>query len=380
MYAFNEQFVLPLSHDEVVHEGHAVDADARRRRREGPRGPPIPRLPVVPSGKPLLFMGQEFGQTAEWADNRGVDWHELDDGPDADLHQGIAQLVVDLNALTRTRPALYARDTTPDGYEWISVGDASSPVFGFCRHADGATMVCLFNVAPDPFAEYRVGMPERGRWRVVLDSDDGRYTGRTTTDAGSPVYETAEIRGRGPGEFHRVAAGSQHIHLARTHLTADWAIHRRRLGHPPSPTGPSSVADWAIHRRRLGSWRRYDHLVIAAVQRLFAAYERLTNAGLAGDPDAEALAACYAEEFIGAAPTGVRTGTNDTEYLEVLAQGTRTVPSDRHQEDDSEDGRSHHHRRTPLHRHGFVVCRVRPWRVARCHDRLRRELPRPTPR
>ncbi|HNP57709.1 MAG TPA: nuclear transport factor 2 family protein [Gordonia sp. (in: high G+C Gram-positive bacteria)] len=61
--------------------------------------------------------------------------------------------------------------------------------------------------------------------------------------------------------------------------------------------------------------------MIAAVQRLFAAYERLTNAGLAGDPDAEALAACYAEEFIGAAPTGVRTGTNDTEYLEVLAQG-----------------------------------------------------------
>ena len=198
MYAFNEQFVLPLSHDEVVHEKGTLwtrmpgDADEKAR---------AVRLFLAYQwchpGKPLLFMGQEFGQTAEWADNRGVDWHELDDGPDADLHQGIAQLVVDLNALTRTRPALYARDTTPDGYEWISVGDASSPVFGFCRHADGATMVCLFNVAPDPFAEYRVGMPERGRWRVVLDSDDGRYTGRTTTDAGSPVYETAEIPWQG---------------------------------------------------------------------------------------------------------------------------------------------------------------------------------------
>lgn len=200
MYAFNEQFVLPMSHDEVVHEKGTLwtrmpgDADEKAR---------AVRLFLAYQwchpGKPLLFMGQEFGQTAEWADTRGVDWHELDSGPDAALHRGIAQLVVDLNALTRTHPALYARDFTPDGYEWISVGDASSPVFGFCRHADGTSIVCLFNVAPDPFAEYRVGMPDRGRWQVILDSDADRYTGRETTDAEGEgaVYETAEIPWQG---------------------------------------------------------------------------------------------------------------------------------------------------------------------------------------
>ncbi|GAB08146.1 1,4-alpha-glucan-branching enzyme [Gordonia araii NBRC 100433] len=185
MYAFNEHFVLPLSHDEVVHEKGTLwtrmpgDADAKAR---------AVRLFLAYQwshpGKQLLFMGQEFGQTAEWADHRGVDWHELDvEEDDAALHRGISQLVVDLNGLARSRPALHARDMTSDGYEWISAGDdASSPVFGFCRHGEGSTIVCLFNVAPDPFADYRVGMPTPGRWRVILDSDDERYRSRRGID------------------------------------------------------------------------------------------------------------------------------------------------------------------------------------------------------
>ncbi|GED97471.1 1,4-alpha-glucan branching enzyme GlgB [Gordonia crocea] len=176
MYAFNERFLLPLSHDEVVHEKGTLwtrmsgDADAKARTVRF-----FLAYQWSHPGKQLLFMGQEFGQTAEWADDRGVDWHELDAGPDAGRHRGIARFVADLNRLCRTHPALYERDVRADGYEWLSAGDSSSPVFGFCRHGTGSTVVCLFSVAPEPFAEYRIGMPAPGRWRIILDSDDERY-------------------------------------------------------------------------------------------------------------------------------------------------------------------------------------------------------------
>ncbi|MFT4200230.1 1,4-alpha-glucan branching protein GlgB [Gordonia sp. (in: high G+C Gram-positive bacteria)] len=201
MYAFNEQFVLPLSHDEVVHEKGTLwtrmpgGADAKARAVRF-----FLCYQWCHPGKPLLFMGQEFGQTAEWADERGVDWHELDVGaPDVALHRGIALLVRDLNALTRSSPALHRHDTEPEGYEWISAGDdASSPVFGFCRRADRAMIVCLFNVAPDPFAEYRVGLPVPGRWRVVLDSDDERYgSGPSPSAKVGEVFTTAAIPWQG---------------------------------------------------------------------------------------------------------------------------------------------------------------------------------------
>ncbi|GAA3030863.1 1,4-alpha-glucan branching protein GlgB [Gordonia defluvii] len=197
MYAFSERFLLPLSHDEVVHEKGTLwtrmpgDADAKARAVRQ-----FLAYQWSHPGKQLLFMGQEFGQTAEWADHRGVDWHELDDGPDAHLHRGISLLVRDLNALNRVHPALYARDTRSDGYEWISVGDASSPVFGFCRRGESSTIVCLFSVGPAPFPEYRVGMPNPGRWRVIFDGDDERYGGAKAGAVGA-VYETTDIAWQG---------------------------------------------------------------------------------------------------------------------------------------------------------------------------------------
>lgn len=203
MYAFNEHFLLPLSHDEVVHEKGTLwtrvpgDDDAKARAVRF-----FLAYQWCHPGKQLLFMGQEFGQTAEWADQRGVDWHELDeDGRgegSAALHRGIARLVGELNSLSHRLSALHGRDASPTGYEWISAGEASSPVFGFCRRGDGSTLVCLFNVAPDPFGEYRVGMPEPGRWTVVFDSDDERYGGRRSeqVDVGA-VYDTEDIPWQG---------------------------------------------------------------------------------------------------------------------------------------------------------------------------------------
>ncbi len=211
MYAFHEHFVLPLSHDEVVHEKGTLwtrmpgDADAKAR---------AVRLFLAYQwchpGKPLLFMGQEFGQTAEWADDRGVDWHELDEsgGAEAALHRGIARLVTDLNALTRTHRALHARDTSSTGYEWLSVGDASSAVFGFCRHAEASTIVCLFSVAQAPYAEFRVGMPAPGRWRVILDSDDERYGGPPAPSSRvGVVYESAAMPWQGRATSIALALG-----------------------------------------------------------------------------------------------------------------------------------------------------------------------------
>ncbi|MFT3899652.1 MAG: 1,4-alpha-glucan branching protein GlgB [Gordonia sp. (in: high G+C Gram-positive bacteria)] len=201
MYAFAEQFVLPLSHDEVVHEKGTLwtrvpgDADTKARAVRF-----FLAYQWCHPGKQLLFMGQEFGQSAEWADQRGVDWHELDEGDEAPLHRGIARFVGDLNSLNRAVGALHERDGSTDGYEWISAGDSSaaSPVFGFCRRGDDSTLVCLFNVAPTPFDEYRVGMPEAGRWRVVLDSDDERYGGATSSPARvGAVYETDAVPWQG---------------------------------------------------------------------------------------------------------------------------------------------------------------------------------------
>jgi 1,4-alpha-glucan branching enzyme len=176
LYAFAENFVLPLSHDEVVHGKGSIVAKTPGddwRRFAGARayygfmwGHP---------GKKLLFMGQEFGQTREWDYASELDWSLLQAAP----HRGLRDYVRDLNRLCRAHEALHARDCESDGFEWVVVDDAESSVFAFLRYgADRARPVLVVcNFTPVPRHAYRLGLPRAGRWREILNSDAPVYGG-----------------------------------------------------------------------------------------------------------------------------------------------------------------------------------------------------------
>jgi 1,4-alpha-glucan branching enzyme len=175
VYAFSENFVLPLSHDEVVHgkgsllgrcPGEEWQRFATLRAYYGFQwGHP---------GKKLLFMGQEFAQPGEWDHDAALPWHLLDEP----AHAGVARLVRDLNALYRARPALHVLDAEPAGFAWLVSEDAEQSVFAWLR-LDGAgdAVVVASNFTPVPRRVYRVGVPTAGRWRVVLDTDAAEYGG-----------------------------------------------------------------------------------------------------------------------------------------------------------------------------------------------------------
>lgn len=182
MYAWSEHFVLPISHDEVVHgkgtlwtrmpgDDHTKAAGLRAMLAYMWSHP----------GKQLLFMGQEFGQVGEWSEERGLDWWQLDDPHTGALHTGIRALVADLNRTYREHPALYTLDTTPGGYSWIDANDAHNNVLSFLRYgSDGSVIACLYNFSGSVHADYRVGLPEPGTWEEVLNTDAIVYQGNGT--------------------------------------------------------------------------------------------------------------------------------------------------------------------------------------------------------
>jgi 1,4-alpha-glucan branching enzyme len=175
MYAFTENFVLPLSHDEVVHgkgslltkmSGDDWQQFANLRAYYG--------LMWGYPGKKLLFMGQEFAQRREWSEDRALDWH-LRDAP---AHEGVRNLVRDLNRLYREKPALHARDCESEGFEWLVVDDAPASVFAWLRKAPGAAPVAVVsNMTPTLHSRYRLPLPRDGEWREVLNSDAEIYGG-----------------------------------------------------------------------------------------------------------------------------------------------------------------------------------------------------------
>jgi 1,4-alpha-glucan branching enzyme len=175
MYAFSENFVLPISHDEVVHgkgslltkmSGDEWQKFASLRAYYG--------LMWGYPGKKLLFMGQEFAQSREWSEERALDWY-LRDAP---AHEGVRTLVRDLNHLYRETPALHARDCEGDGFEWLIPDDAENSVFAWQRKAPGANPVAVIsNMTPALRDGYRVPLPRDGRWREVLNSDAEIYGG-----------------------------------------------------------------------------------------------------------------------------------------------------------------------------------------------------------
>jgi 1,4-alpha-glucan branching enzyme len=174
-YAWSENFVLPLSHDEVVHgkgsllgkmSGDMWQKFANLRAYYG--------LMWGYPGKKLLFMGQEFAQGREWSEERALDWHLLG----MPEHAGIKALVRDLNHLYRQTPALHARDCEPEGFEWLIVDDAENAVFAWLRKAPGVKPVAVIcNMTPAFHDHYHVPLPHDGEWREVLNSDAAIYGG-----------------------------------------------------------------------------------------------------------------------------------------------------------------------------------------------------------
>jgi 1,4-alpha-glucan branching enzyme len=176
IYAFNESFVLPLSHDEVVHgKGSLVN------KMPGDTWRKLANLRLLygnmyaQPGKKLLFMGAELAQEKEWNHDASLDWHLLDDP----AHAGIAKWLEDLNRLYREEPALHELDCNPEGFEWIDGSDAEYSVIAFLRRgkSKGEPVVVVFNFTPVVRENYRIGVPGRGFWREILNSDAAEYGG-----------------------------------------------------------------------------------------------------------------------------------------------------------------------------------------------------------
>ncbi len=183
LYAFSENFVLPLSHDEVVHgKGSLIN------KMPGDDWQKFANLRAYYAfmwgypGKKLLFMGQEFAQGSEWSEARSLDWRQLDSAP----NKGVQDLVRELNHLYAARPALHARDCEPEGFEWLIADDAVNSVYAWQRKAPGANPVAVIsNFTPVPREGYRVPLPANGRWREILNSDASSFGGSGVGNGGA---------------------------------------------------------------------------------------------------------------------------------------------------------------------------------------------------
>lgn len=176
MYAFSENFVLPLSHDEVVHgKGSLWGKMPGDHWRKHANLRLLLGYMYTHPGKKLLFMGGEFGETTEWNHDKSLDWHLLEHP----VHQGIQRWVNDLNHCYKNEPALHERDFDSKGFEWIDFSDWEQSVISFIRKgksADGIVLaVC--NFTPVPRHNYRIGVPRRGFWKEILNSDAKHYGG-----------------------------------------------------------------------------------------------------------------------------------------------------------------------------------------------------------
>ncbi|MET0587606.1 MAG: 1,4-alpha-glucan branching protein GlgB [Novosphingobium sp.] len=175
MYAFAENFVLPLSHDEVVHgKGSLLGKMSGDDWQKFANLRAYYTLMWGYPGKKLLFMGQEFAQRREWSEERALDWDLLD----APAHEGVQRLVRDLNRLYREKPALHARDCEEEGFRWLIVDDAQNSVFAWRRHApDARPIAVISNMTPAFHSHYRIPLPHDGIWHEVLNSDAESYGG-----------------------------------------------------------------------------------------------------------------------------------------------------------------------------------------------------------
>jgi 1,4-alpha-glucan branching enzyme len=195
IYAFTENFVLPLSHDEAVHGKSSL-----LNKMPGDDWQKFANLRLLfaymyaQTGKKLLFMGGEFGQRDEWGHDRSLDWHLLQFGP----HEGVRRLVADLNHIYRSEPALHELDCSPSGFAWIDCHDADGSVLTLLRKAaqpEAHPIVAAFNFTPVPRHDYHIGVPRSGTWREILNSDASIYGGSGQGNFGGKETMPVEAHG-----------------------------------------------------------------------------------------------------------------------------------------------------------------------------------------
>jgi 1,4-alpha-glucan branching enzyme len=195
LYAFSENFVLPLSHDEVVHGKGSL-----YEKMVGDRWQKLANLRALYAymwahpGKKLLFMGCEFAQEREWSHERSLDWHLLEQPG----HAGMQALVRDLNHVYRDEPALWQVDADPAGFGWLEPNDSDNNVIAFSRASRGAERVLVFvaNLSPVPRIGYRLGLPRSGRWREAINTDSRFYGGGDMGNFGGVEAEPVPWHGQ----------------------------------------------------------------------------------------------------------------------------------------------------------------------------------------
>jgi 1,4-alpha-glucan branching enzyme len=191
MYAYSENFILPLSHDEVVHLKSSLLG-----RMPGDRWQQLANLRLLYTymwtlpGKKLLFMGGELAHPWEWDFHVALPWSLLEHAE----HRGVHQLISDLNALYVSEPALHRHEFEPQGFSWIDCNDHTQSTLSFLRRGDGRTVVVVLNFTPEPRLQYSIGVPDAGPYRVLLNSDSSHYGG---TNLGNQAVSTTNTARHG---------------------------------------------------------------------------------------------------------------------------------------------------------------------------------------
>ncbi|HXW84175.1 MAG TPA: alpha amylase C-terminal domain-containing protein, partial [Candidatus Binataceae bacterium] len=183
LYAWSENFILPLSHDEVVHgKGSMLGKMPGDRAQRFANLRALYGYMWARPGKKLLFMGSELGQWAEWNHDSSVEWHVLQGYE----HAGVKRLVGDLNRIYREEPALFEADAEPAGFQWIDPDDADNNVISFMRIApkSGRKLICVCNFSAVHRAHFRVGVPHGGWYREILNTDAAIYGGGNVGNLG----------------------------------------------------------------------------------------------------------------------------------------------------------------------------------------------------
>lgn len=194
LYAFHENFILPLSHDEVVHGKGAL-----LNKMPGDEWQKFANLRVyygfmwAHPGKKLLFMGCEFGQWQEWNYDTSLEWDSLN----AANHHGLQQMVQDLNGLYKNEPALYENDFEESGFEWIDASDTDNNVLSFIRKAKSSAefLIIVSNFTPVPWHGYRIGVPQSGQYNEIFNSDSENYWGSNMSNDGGLITDSIPMHG-----------------------------------------------------------------------------------------------------------------------------------------------------------------------------------------